>query len=813
MPSIRTVNRVSASVGVLAALVLAPGVAQAAAPFQADITFGNSVVDSHLHGRVYLILRPGTNVDPLGSISATGRTLVFGKDLGDVAPGQTVALSGGGDGFEGVYGFTKPSLDDLPSGTYTVRAFFNVYETAHRSDGSTVDVHFPCGDGGDLWSSPGNLQSAMKTVTIDRNQATDLPLTLDTKLTPSQPVPAGGTCQQGNFTESAHVKHIKIKSEALSRFWGRDMYVGADVLLPWDYDDPANAGKRYPVVYSQGHYPGNAPFGFSETATTGLSGWWRDPANPKMIGVQFRTENPFYDDSYVVNSPNLGPYGDAINDELIPKLDSMFRTIARPYARALTGGSTGGWITVANQIFRPDLFGSAWAGYPDSLDFNAHQTVDLYNADNAYFEPNGDVIPSSHSYNMTTGVDTVTLTMPDENHFELANGNRSRSQLGQWDIWNAVFGAQGSNCYPLEPWNKVTGAIDHGAVDKWKPMDMSEVLTDHWATLGPVLRDKLHIWVGTQDTYYLNEGVKAFQDTVDRLSGSTDYATFTYGLNQPHGWNMFGTTQAMLQTIANYIAAHTPAPGTPDPDLSATRGNLWSQVSANGCATKAPAHPTISGDAAVGSVLTANPGQWDSGMAFTYQWKRDGVAIDGATGSTYRTVTADVGRSITVAVTGSKLGYDTTTVTSDPVTVIPKMVGANGQVSGTVPATLSLTLGPPAAFGPLTAGVAKEYLASMSATVISTAGDAALSIADPGATAPGHLVNGAFSLPQALQAHVGAGAFAPIGSAPLSLKSWAAPVSNDNVAVEFRQAIGANDALRTGTYAKTLTLTLSTTTP
>jgi hypothetical protein len=777
----------------VAAVLVAPGAAHAAAPLKADITFGDAVVDSHLHGRVYLLVRPGTNVDPLSSVSATGSTMVFGKDIADVAPGQSVSLSGGGDGFEGVYGYPKASLDDLASGTYTVRAFFNVYETAHRSDGSTVDVHFACGDGGRPFSSPGNLRSAMQTVTIDRNQDTSLALTLAEKLTPAQAVPAGGTCQQGNPAESAHVKQVKIKSEVLSRFWGRDMYVAATVLLPWDYDDPANAGKRYPVVYSQGHYSTGVPFGFSETSTTGLSGWWRDPASPKMIGVSFRTENPFYDDSYVVNSPNLGPYGDAVNDELIPKIDSMFRTIARPYARALTGGSTGGWITVANMLFRPDLFGSAWAGYPDSLDFNAHQTVDLYNADNAYVEDNGDIIPSSHSYNTTTGVDTVTLTMPNENHYELAVGNRSRSQVGQWDIWNAAFGAQGANCYPLEPWNKVNGTIDHGAVDKWKAMDMSEVLTDHWATLGPVLRDKLHIWVGTQDTYYLNEGVKAFQDTVERLSGSTNYATFTYGPGQPHGYTPYASTQAMLTDILSYIAAHTPPAGQPDPDLSAARGNRWADLSAHSGATRVPAHPTIAGDAAVGSTLTANPGDWDSGMSFTYQWKRDGAAI--ATGSTYTTVTADVGHAITVAVTGSKLGYETTTQTSDPLTVTPKTSSAPGQIGGTVPATLSLTLGGAASFGAFTPGVAKEYTASTTATVTSSAGDATLSVSDPG-----HLANGAFTLPAPLQV-------------AFSRSSWTAPVSNDAVMVTFKQQVNANDALRTGSYARTLTFTLATTTP
>jgi photosystem II stability/assembly factor-like uncharacterized protein len=145
----------------------------------------------------------------------------------------------------------------------------------------------------------------------------------------------------------------------------------------------------------------------------------------------------------------------------------------------------------------------------------------------------------------------------------------------------------------------------------------------------------------------------------------------------------------------------------------------------------------------------------------------------------------------------------------------------DGTVSGTVPATLSLTLGTPASFGAFTAGVARVYDASMTANVISTAGDAALSIADPSSTATGHLVNGAFSLPQPLTVAASSpgghsnGAFADVGgsAAPTSLLTYSGPISNDPVAVAFKQAIGANDALRTGTYSKTLTFTLSTTTP
>ena len=141
-----------------------------------------------------------------------------------------------------------------------------------------------------------------------------------------------------------------------------------------------------------------------------------------------------------------------------------------------------------------------------------------------------------------------------------------------------------------------------------------------------------------------------------------------------------------------------------------------------------------------------------------------------------------------------------------------------GGTGGSVPATLALTLGTPAAFGAFTPGIDKDYTASMTANVISTAGDAALSVADPSAQAPGHLVNGTFSLPSALQtsATSGAGtgsAFAPVSATPLTLLTYTGPVSNDAVTVNFQQRIGANDALRTGSYAKTLTFTLSTTNP
>jgi hypothetical protein len=134
-------------------------------------------------------------------------------------------------------------------------------------------------------------------------------------------------------------------------------------------------------------------------------------------------------------------------------------------------------------------------------------------------------------------------------------------------------------------------------------------------------------------------------------------------------------------------------------------------------------------------------------------------------------------------------------------------------VSGSVPAQLALSLGPAATFGPFTPGVSKDYDSSTTATVISTAGDAALAVSDPSTNNPGHLVNGTFFLPSALQAKANTGTLTNVGSAPATLLTYSAPVSNDQVTVGFRQHIGNTDALRTGTYSKTLTFTLSTTNP
>lgn len=179
-------------------------------------------------------------------------------------------------------------------------------------------------------------------------------------------------------------------------------------------------------------------------------------------------------------------------------------------------------------------------------------------------------------------------------------------------------------------------------------------------------------------------------------------------------------------------------------------------------------------------------------------------------GDTYTPTAADIGKSITCQVSVDNAGATVFKTALAPEILTATNVTA--PVGASVAATLGLTLGAPTTFGAFVPGVARDYDAPSTATVTSTAGNATLSVADAGANA-GHLVNGTFVLPQALQARVGTAAFGDLSASPLVLRTFSGPTSNDATAITFRQRIAATDALRTGTYSKTLTLTLSTTEP
>tara|TARA_R110002003_G_scaffold176_2_gene14305 strand:+ start:9182 stop:11263 length:2082 start_codon:yes stop_codon:yes gene_type:complete len=611
---------------------------------EVKLLVADGLITTPLDGRVVLMFAPN-GTDPLEDTDVTSSPNgIFGLNVFKFGANTSLALSGGSNSSTetGVYGWPNVTLNDIPVGTYSVQAFLNPYETVTRSDGSTVSVHFPCGDGAPNVDTFGSLVTeAMDLEVTGGAQILELTFSNITAVEDFTGNEIGG-CNQGNYEDTENLKYVKIRSEKLSEFWGRDMYVGANVLLPAEYN-ANDTTTRYPVIYSQGHWPGSQ--GAFRYPTANFSKAWdagvipgtnttAERPTPKLILVTFRHETPFYDDSYAVNTANLGPYGDAINDELIPYLESKFHAIQAPYARIQEGGSTGGWESIANLIYRPDLFGACFSSYPDSLSFHRHQDIELYTAANAYQRADGSFVPSIRTFENDTEVVLASVAL--ENHWELTFGTASRSS-NQWDVWNAVFGIQGYNNYPLEPWDKVTGEIYPQAVQAWKPFDLADYVVSNFHSarnLGAVLAGRVHVYVGSHDDYYLNEGVLEFQKRTDAVGGR-GWANVTVLEGKPHG----GNYQAReiwdyLTFLDNWIYEHGPNGHMPIPHNVTKplfRGNHWDEVIARGgraAAVARQAAPAIDaahgGHVRAGSEVSASVGRWDPGVVLEAQWVLDG---------------------------------------------------------------------------------------------------------------------------------------------------------------------------------------------
>jgi hypothetical protein len=487
-------------------------------------------------GRAYVILTRNADREPSRQVGVTGVPF-WGMEVRDLAGGETISLTPGADG---VIGYPLADLSTVPPGEYYVQAFLNVFTTFRRSDGTVLEMHLNSGAGQSPWRAPGNAKSGVSKVRIGDGSGPDIHLTLDEVLQPMEPVPAGGSLQQGNPVDRGElVRFVKIRSEAASRFWGRDMYVGANILLPADYWE--HPERRYPVLYVQGHFPGrSAPFGYTEEGSSsrgrnaGFSEYWRSPESPKLVLVTFRDANPFFDTSHSVNSPNVGPYGDVATRELIPHLEETFRIIPEAWARILAGGSTGGWEALAMQIFYPEVFGGTWGWCPDPVDFHYYQIVNLYEDENAY-ERGGEWVRVERP-NARRPDGNIVSTIRQEVSYERAVGPNGRSG-GQWAIWEALFGPKGPDGYAAPIWDRVTGEIHTELAEYWRDhSDLNHYLRTHWSRIGPDLRGKIHVTVGDMDTYYLNNAVQLFEESVRELENPRADATFDYGRGKPHCW-------------------------------------------------------------------------------------------------------------------------------------------------------------------------------------------------------------------------------------------------------------------------------------
>jgi hypothetical protein len=496
------------------------------------VTIAASARATAVTGRVFVAMsKVNDRRSPIDQTGPTGVPL-FGVNVENLAPGQAAVIDGE------TFGHPVRSLRDIPAGDYWVQPFVNVYTRFDRADGHTVWLHMDQWEGQNWKRSPGNLFGEPVQIHFDPAGTEPIALVADRVIPPIPPA-----------VDTESVKYIKFQSAILSKWWGQPIYLGAIVQLPPGYD--THPDVKYPIVYNQGHFPSGAGGGRGG----GRGGAADSGPAPRMITVSLQHPSPYYDDSYGVNSANNGPYGDAIMQELIPAIESRFRVIGRPWARLLTGGSTGGWIALAHQIFYPDFYGGAFASCPDSVDFRYHQIVNIYDDANAYWVDKGWTKVERPDTRSADG--NVTSMMKDENWYELVQGDRSRSG-GQWDIWEATFSPVGADGYPQPIWNKKTGEIDKAVAAYWKEhYDLRHIVEANWTVLGLKIANKINIYVGDADTYYLNMGVRMFDDFIRKADDPRWTGEIVFQPMAPHCWGPRGTelTAKLVAHMEKYAPA------------------------------------------------------------------------------------------------------------------------------------------------------------------------------------------------------------------------------------------------------------------
>jgi Putative esterase len=495
-----------------------------------------------LNGRLLIILSKDNKKEPRFQVSDGSTTqLLFGLDLENWQKGKVKEVGG-----EDVFGFPIQNFANVPAGDYYLQVLLHKYEIFKRKDGHTLKLPMDRGEGQQWNLAPGNMYSKPVKVTISHKAPKTIAVTMNQVIPPlAEP------------EDTKYVKHVKIQSKMLTEFWGRPMFLGAHVLLPEGFDERQNV--RYPLAIFHGHFPANFSgfrttppdtilaneynsrfkiFGYNKIIQQEAYNFykqWTGPNFPRVLAIEIQHPCPFYDDSYAVNSENVGPYGDAIMQELIPYIEKQFRGIGEGWARFTYGGSTGGWEALAVQVKYPDEFNGCYAACPDPIDFRAFTTVNLYEDKNAYFYSSP--FKKTHRPGRRDHLGQLSATLLETNMFELALGTKSRSGQ-QYDIWEAVYSPKGKDGYPMPIWNKKTGEIDKHVADYWREnYDLSYILNRDWKKNGEKWKGKIHIYCGDMDNYYLNNAVYLAENMLKSLSQPAYDGSVDYGDRAEHCWN------------------------------------------------------------------------------------------------------------------------------------------------------------------------------------------------------------------------------------------------------------------------------------
>ncbi|MCB0638566.1 MAG: hypothetical protein KDC54_18175 [Lewinella sp.] len=401
------------------------------------------------------------------------------------------------DGFVHTSSF---SLSQVPAGTYRLQVFW---------DQDTAESRI---------NAPGNIYSAAQTITLPT--AEPLKVMLDQRI-PTR-----------SLVDNPLVKEVSMRSELLSEFWGHEVTIKASVLLPSTYFEQTD--RTYPVRYNVAGYGGrytriNNLIGRNST----FAQWWNSEEAPQIVNVFLDGEGPF-GDNYHLDSENSGPYGSMLTQELIPYIESTFRGRRNSTFRFVDGCSTGGWVSLALQLFYPDTFNGVWSYSPDAIAFSDYQLINVYEDENAFVNEWGN--PHGVARDLTGD---VIVNMEDFIRYEnvLGASNTFVNSGGQFSAHNALYSPRGADGLPMPAFDPETGVIDKDVIEHWRQYDLTLLVKDNWVELGPKLQGKIYIWMGDMDHFYLNPATRTFDAMIHSLDNPVSDAVIEFEAMAGHCQN------------------------------------------------------------------------------------------------------------------------------------------------------------------------------------------------------------------------------------------------------------------------------------
>jgi S-formylglutathione hydrolase FrmB len=469
---------------------------QGSSPFHATITISEELRPYFKpDGRLFIFFGKSSYAEPRtqtwpGPWNQGGQ--FFAVNLTGLKADEPIELNGS----EGWIGTASWKLPELPEGEYRVQMLWD-----QDLEESGINA-------------PGNLYSTVATV--ETGSTTELTLELDQRI--------------GERRVVTHplVREVDLISDTLSAWWGHPVHVKASILLPSGYQE--GAGIAYPIRYNVAGYGGRYTRVNQLAGDDNFMEWWSSDEAPRVVNVFLDGEGPF-GDSYQMDSENSGPYGYSLIHELIPHIESLYRGSSTAETRFVDGCSTGGWVSLALQLYYPDQFNGTFSYSPDAIDFSNYQLINIYRDENAFVNEYGLTRPI-----MRDVMGEPMVSWADFIQYENVQGASDTylNSGGQICSHTALYSPAGENGLPKPLIDPLTGAIDHQVAQHWKKYDLRLHCQENWEELGPQLQGKIHIWMGDMDNFYLNTATRAFSEFIDQTENPESDAEIVFTPMEGH---------------------------------------------------------------------------------------------------------------------------------------------------------------------------------------------------------------------------------------------------------------------------------------